>query len=103
MTVRQDIRDRVILELNAAPPSGVPQATRRRYVPGTRLTEPRIAVFFIEEPTSRQGGRAGALAQRRLTIAVQAVLPVENPEGSDEAMEPLLAHIVATLGATTLD
>lgn len=102
MTVRSDIRDQVIAELNADLPTGVPEASRRRYVPGTKLDAARIAVFFVEEPVSRPGSRAMPIVQRKLTVAVQCVLPVEDPEDADDAMESLLEHVVARLGDTYL-
>ena len=102
MSVRDQIRDRVITELNAANPTGVPDATKRRYIPGSKIVEPRIAVFFAEEQTSRVNGRGGNLTRRNLTIAVQAVIVVEDPADADDTMEPLLEHVVDVLGDTTL-
>lgn len=102
MSVRQSIRDRAILELNAAPPTGVPQTTKRRYVPGTKLTEPRIAAFFAEEETQRIGGPGSALTSRSFILALQAIVIVEDPADADDACEPLLEHIVAVMGDTNL-
>lgn len=102
MTVRQQIRDRFIAELNADPPTGVPEATKRRYIPGSKINAPRIAVFFVDEPTERVGGAGGALTRRTLTIAVQCVIVCEDPEDADDTVEPLLEHVVAVLGDTNL-
>lgn len=102
MSVRQDIRDAVIALLNAAPPTGVPVTTKRRYVPGEKLVESRIAAFFAEEAANRIGGAAGPLTKRSLTIALQAMVGVENPEDADDAIEPLLTHIVDRMGDTNL-
>lgn len=102
MSVRQDIRDRAITELNAAPPTGVPNTTKRRYVPGEKITEPRIAAFFAEEEVSRVGGPASALTKRSFIIALQAIVIVEDPEDADDACEPLLEHVVNVMGDTNL-
>lgn len=102
MSIRQSIRDRAITELNAAPPTGVPQTTKRRYVPGTKLTEPRIAAFFAEEETQRVGGPGSALTSRSFILALQAIVIVEDPADADDACEPLLEHIVSIMGDTNL-
>lgn len=102
MTVRQDIRDRVIADLNAAPPTGVPMTTKRRYMPGEKINTARMAAFFAEEEASRPGGAAGPITRRVLTLALQAVVCVEDPAQADDAIEPLLAHIVDMMGDTNL-
>lgn len=102
MTVRQTIRDQVITELNAASPTGVPAATKRRYIPGAKITQPLIAVFFADEVTERINGRSGNLTRRTLTLAVQCVVVVEDPGDADDTMEPLLEHVVSVLGDTNL-
>lgn len=103
LTIRQRCRDEAIAELNAAPPTGIPQATMRRYIPGQKITEPRIACFFGNEDPSRPLGAGGPLTKREFMLAVQCVVIVEDPKDADDTMEPLLAHIVKTLGATNLD
>lgn len=102
MSVRQQIRDRAILELNAAPATGVPTTTKRRFIPGEKLTEPRIAAFFAEEEASRVGGPGSALTKRDFILALQAIVVVENPADADDTIEPLLEHIVAVMGDTNL-
>lgn len=102
MSVRDQIRDRMITELNASNPTGVPDATKRRYIPGQKITGPRIAVFFAEELTERVGGRGSSLTRRNFTIAVQCVILVEDPADADDTMEPLLEHVVGVLGDTNL-
>ena len=102
MTVRTDIRDAVLSLLNTGTPEGIPETTKRRYVPGEKLVESRIAAFFAEETDNRIGGPAGPLTKRSLTIALQAMVGVENPEDADDAVEPLLTHIVDRMGDTNL-
>lgn len=103
MSLRELIRDQIITELNTDTPTGLPQATKRRYVPGAHLREPQIGVFFVEEPAERVGGRGGALTKRNLTIAVQCVIPCEDPAEADDLLEPLLVHVIDKLGDTNLD
>lgn len=99
ISVRQQARDQVIAELNAAPPTGIPEATKRRFVPGQVVTSPRIAVFFAEEDASEG---PVPLTKRDLVLAVQAIVAVEDPAQADDAVEPLLVHIVSVLGETNL-
>lgn len=104
MTRRQQVRDAVIAALNAELPTGVPEAGKRRYVPGTMVAEPRIAVFFGEENIEqRPAGWPSGIEQRDHTMIVQAIVAVESPDQADDAMEPLLAHIADTLGGNLLD
>lgn len=102
MSIRQDIRDAAIAALNAAPPTGVPSTGKRRYIPGEKLTEPRLAAFFGEEDASRPGGRSAPLTKRSLTLIIQAMISVENPQDADDTVEPLLVHIVDVMGETNL-
>lgn len=101
-TIRQQIRDAAIAALNTSPPTGVPETTKRRFIPGEKITQPRIAAFFSDEDDQRVGGAGGPLTKRRLIIAIQAIVPVELPDEADDAIEPLLAHIVDVLGDTNL-
>lgn len=102
MSLRQNIRDAAMALLNATPPTGVPTATKRRYVPGEKLAEPRLAVFFAEEEVKRVGGAAGPISKRDFTLAIQAMVGVELPEEADDALEPMLVHIVEAMGDTNL-
>lgn len=102
MTVRQDCRDACITLLNTARPSDVPEAGKRRFAPGERITDPRIAVFFGEEQTAQPGGSRSPIAARSLIMAVQAIVAVETPAEADDACETLLAWIVEQLGNTAL-
>lgn len=102
MSVRQSIRDASIAALNAAPPTGVPETGKRRYMPGEKLTAPRMAAFFGEEDTIRPAGRGGPITKRSLILVIQAMIAVETPEEADDAMEPLLEHVVKIMGDTNL-
>lgn len=102
MSVRQQIRDAAMALLNTAPPTGVPTTTLRRFIPGEKLRESRIAAFFAEEEASRVGGAAGPLTKRSLVLALQAIVATENPEDADDSIEPLLEHIVDVMGNTSL-
>lgn len=102
MTLRTDVRDAAIAALNAAPPTGVPDCGKRRYMPGEKLTQARMAAFFGEEDVTRPGGRGGPIVKRDLILVVQAMVAVENPADADDAVEPLLEHIVDVMGNTNL-
>lgn len=102
MTIRQDIRNATIDALNAAPPTGVPTCGKRRFIPGEKVTAPRLAAFFGEEDVNRPMGRSGPLSRRHLILIVQAIAVVEKPEDADDAVEPMLAHIVEVMGDTNL-
>lgn len=104
LTIRQQIRDRALDELNLDRPTGVPVATKRRFVPGQVITENRIAVFFAEEDTQPGPGPrpSSPLTRRKLNLAIQAIVATERPEDADDAAESMLAHIVERLGKTNL-
>lgn len=103
MSVRQAIRDRAIFELNQANPTGVPDCTKRRFVPGEKLVNPRLAAFFGQEDTSRPQGRQGPVTRRKLRLVIQAMAAVNDPADADDALEPMLEHIVAIMGDTNLN
>ena len=104
MSLRKDIRDRVLLELNAAPrPDDVPAATGRRWSPGMEMPEPIIQIFCIEEPVNIVGGRSGAVANRGLQLAVQCMVSTSTPAISDDVLEPMLEHVIQRLGDTKLN
>lgn len=104
MSVRQQIRDRIIVELNTDRPSDIPEATKRRYVPGTQLTDPMIGVFFGRKETAAPAtNRHSPLRQRELYVAVQCVDAVEEPDQVDDATEAMLEWIVNVLGDSNLN
>lgn len=102
-TVRQTIRDRVITELNTDLPTGIPECTTRRFIPGEKIREARIAAFFNDEDDGDVGGAGGALTAHSLVLALQVIVPVEDPAEADDAIEPMLAHICERLGETNLN
>lgn len=104
MSIRREIRDEIIARLNDDPPSGVPQASKRRWFPGFPLMSTRLSVFFIEEPVETLGGKAaGPIAKRNLAVGIQAACAVEDPADADDALEPVLEWVNEVLGETTLD
>jgi hypothetical protein len=102
MSVRTEIRDQAIQELNTDRPTDVPECTRRRFIPGEKIRAARLAAFFQDEDADQVGGDSGPLTERNMVLLIQAIVPVELPEEADDAIEPLLEHIVATLGDTKL-
>jgi len=102
-TVRQQIRDRVITELNTDRPSSLPLVTKRRWHPGEENTSLSIAVIFLEEPTKPIGGRSGPLQDRSLHIGIQCVAGVSNRSEADDALEPALAWATGIIGRSNLN
>jgi hypothetical protein len=102
-TTRQLIRDAFIEALTVDRDPDIPAATKRRWVPSESNRCPSIGVFFLEEQAQPVGGRHGGLVERPLKIATQCVQAVATPDLADDAIEPLLAHIVARLGSANLD
>jgi hypothetical protein len=102
VNIRTQIRDAVITLLNTDRPDGIPEATRRRYIPGRYDDDMRIAVFFHREVPERIGGRGGPLTKRTLHLAVVPIVAVEDPAEADDAAEPALEWIVSRLGNTNL-
>lgn len=102
MTIRQQVRDTAIAEINTDLPVGVPECGKRRFVAGEKVTEPRMAAFFGEEDVQQPQGRGGPLAKRSLILVIQAIAVVENPEDADDAVEPMLEHITSVMGDTNL-
>jgi hypothetical protein len=101
-TIRQQLRDQLITELNEAPPTGVPEASKRRFVPGQRLPEPRLAVFFGPNETVARKAAPFPVKDRELVISIQAAVAVEDPAEADDAVEPLLAHVADVLNGSNL-
>jgi hypothetical protein len=102
VTIRQTIRDQVLELLNTDRPNNVPEFTKRRAVPGERVTEQRGAVFFVAEPAERVGGKGGPVTLRKFILAVQVIDAVEETDEADDALEPALAWVTAKLGNTNL-
>lgn len=103
MSIRQQIRDQIITELNTDRPTDVPECTKRRYVPGELLRAPRIAVFFRRDPARPATGRHSPLVARELFISTQCLNLVEDPADIDDSVEPFLTWITSVLGETNLD
>lgn len=98
MSVRTDVRDAVIALLNTDRPTAIPEATKRRFVPGRKFSGPLIAVFFNDEEVQRPPNDSFPARKRSLVIATQCVIGVEDPADADDAAEDLLVHIVGKLG-----
>jgi hypothetical protein len=104
MSIRQQIRDRAIEELNTDRPSDIPEASKRRYVPGSALNGPKLAVFFGKKEDSQPAtNRHSPLRLRDLQLATQCIQTVERPEEIDDAPEPMLEWVVGVLGASNLN
>ena len=98
MTFRIDILDELIAALNASLPVDIPGATKRRWIPGTPIRQPAIAVFLFNEDADRRN-KDWPVTRRSARYVVQCLIPCDEPDDMDGAIEPLLAHVVARLGA----
>lgn len=105
MTILQEVRDGVLILLNqAGKPAGVPDFTKRRWLPDEQLGECEVrgAVLFHRESPERPFLHA-PITRRYHTIAIQVVTAVAEPDEIDDALEPARAWMVARLGAAGLD
>ncbi len=102
MTTRLDIIEALLTELNTDRPTGVPEVTGRRFVPGQVLTGTQLSAFLVEQKNRVQRGRGARAVMRDLIVAVQAVAAVEDPADADAALEPLLGWVNQVMGFTTL-
>lgn len=96
------VRDAMIAELNADPPSDIPDAQKGRWMPGLPLAGPRIGLYFGKEANVLPQQRHSRIAHRGLMIAVQCAVIVETAAEADDAIEPLLVHVVGQLADSTL-
>lgn len=97
--------EQAIDELNAETPTGIPDATNRRYIEGEKISEPRIAVFLGDERVEppRNNAPADPITLRRGALAVQCIALTDDPAELDAVVDPLLQHVVRTLGRSRLD
>lgn len=102
MTIRSDIRDAVIAALNNGTPSNVPAATKRRWIPGERLSEPIMAVFYVSEDTTLQSRTAG-VSQRALRLSIQIVYLSDDIDGVDDLVEEAAAWVIEALADSNLN
>lgn len=98
-----DIRDAVIATLNTDRPSDVPEATKRRRIPGDRIVDPVVGVFLHEEPARYpRGNNRSPVTERTRLVIVQIGVSAEDPGDLDDFTEAIREHVVARLGDTTL-
>lgn len=103
MSIRLQIRDAVIVALNAAAkPADVPEATKRRWVLGASTNDPAISVIFLEEP-SEQPMPYGALTRRALLLGIECTASAALPDLADDVVEPMINWTVSALGDTNLN
>jgi hypothetical protein len=102
VTVALEIRDAVIEALNDAPLSGVPQASKRRVMPGEPIEESFIAVFLDDEAVSYPGNERGPLTARNMGLLIEHGIVTDDLSAVDDLIEPLREHVVERLGDTNL-
>lgn len=97
--------DAAIEALNEEAPTGMPEAGNRRHLEGEKVTEPRIGVFLGDESVlaPRQNSVHDPLARRQTVLAVQCIGVTDDIEKLDECVDPMLQHVVATLGRSNLE
>lgn len=98
------ILDRAVEELNDTRPTGVPETTKRRRIPGSKVTGPSMAVFLGNETVDPPRGSSNQdpLSRRRLLLAVQCVNRTDDVEELDACVAPMIAWAVQVLGRTNL-
>lgn len=103
-SVIYSVVEAIIESLNEAPPTGVPQAGSRRYMEGEEVTAPRIGVFLGDESVGPARGHPAndPLTLRDAQIAVQCIGVADDIEKLDACVDPLVQHVVATLGRSRL-
>lgn len=102
-TVRQRIREQLLVLLNTARPSNVPEVRRRLWFPGEEDTRATMGLFTAQEPVHRGGGRHGPASLRELTLGVQCKASAQNLDAGEDLVEPMLAWAVQVIAATNLD
>ena len=102
-TVSLQIRDAVIDALNDAPLSGVPQASKRRVMPGEPVRESFIAVFLDDEAVTYPGNERGPLTARNMGVMIELGIVTDDLSAVDDLIEPLREHVIERLGDTNLD
>lgn len=103
ITIRQRIRDQIILELNTNRPEDLPIADKRRWYPVQSDDALSMSVVFVREDSKPVGGRSGSLQDRELQIAVQCVAGSAYRDQVDDIIEPALAWATEVLGNTNLN
>ena len=96
-SIREQIMQAVIAELNVSVPTGIPQATRMRVTAYEPDELPAITVYPEREEVSNINGRWGQVVQRTMSIRVDC-----RAIGGDDALDPLIVHVVGMLAGTTL-
>jgi hypothetical protein len=89
-TLRKQIVDALVLALNTARPSGLPEATRLRQSQNEREAQPAISVYPGEETIKPATNRASPVVSRSLQVVVEARAAGDEP---DVLLDPLLAWI----------
>lgn len=102
-TIRLQVRDALIVRLNAERDPDIPEATKRRFVPGEHSICPTISLFFLSEVPRQIGGRHGGIIERPLELAVQCVAAADSADATDDLVEPMLAWVTGRLGRAKLD
>lgn len=98
-TVREQIIQAIIEQLNTGRPAGVPEITRLDMEPKQPNQLPAMTIFALrEEVVGNTAGRWGHIVMRRMTVRV-----VMEAEGDlpDQALDPMLAW-VSMLGGSRL-
>lgn len=100
-----EILDAIVDALNEDRPTGVPEVTKRRVIPGEKIESDRMAVLLgdetVDEPIQRS--TLDPTARRKLTFAVECVGVTNDVEQLDECVEPMVEWAVEILGRSNLD
>lgn len=97
-TVRNQIIEAALLQLNTSAPGGMPVATRLRMAPYEINELPALNVFPVrEEVRGDKLGRWGPIVERTFTMRVLIHASGSDAVSADLALDPIVAW-VSTLG-----
>jgi len=101
-TIREQIIEAIIAQLNTSTPGGVPAATRLRMTAYEPDELPAINVFPVrEEIRGEPAGKFGPVVRRSMTFRVLLHAAGSDAVAADAALDPMAAW-VSTLGGRQL-
>ena len=103
MSLRLEVRNRMLRELVRDLPPDVPMATTRRWVPGDEAMLPAISVWLAKETAVPVSARTGGARERKCAVVTQCIAAGDVAAEVEELVEPLAAFVVSRLGDTTFD
>lgn len=97
MTLRQQIVNAIIVQLNTGRPPDVPPAEPLRTVALDTDSLDAVLVYRLRDVSNDVGGRRGQIVKRQLELAIEHWAQERESVAADEAVEPYLAWSVKAL------